>query len=145
MEGTKGEVIICQNIQRQNCLLRKKKKDEQTNSLVFLPQVPKLLQLLHTHSLARERSSTWNRVKTKSSRSNDFRQMGQFHYYLNLFLNTLYMNENECFHKQVMKELERVGLGYGTPCSALSTPELASALGPESLHPSVSRKGDRVL
>lgn len=55
------------------------------------------------------------------------------------------MNENECFHKQVMKELERVGLGYGTPCSALSTPELASALGPESLHPSVSRKGDRVL
>lgn len=71
--------------------------------------------------------------------------MGQFHYYLNLFLNMLYMNEDECFHKQVMKALERVGLGYSTPCSAPSTPELASALGPELLHPSVPRKGDRVL
>lgn len=117
MEGTKGEVIICQSIQRQK--ERKKSSDKQINSLVFLPRVPKLLQLPHTDSLAPEPSSTWNRVKTKLSRSNDFRQMGQFHYYLNLFLNTLYMNENECFHKQVMKELDRVGLGHSTPCSAL--------------------------
>lgn len=35
MEGTNGEVVVCQNIQRQNCLLREKKKG-QINSLVFL-------------------------------------------------------------------------------------------------------------
>lgn len=27
------------------------------------------------------------------------------------------MNENDCSHKQVMTELEQVGLGYNTPCS----------------------------
>lgn len=53
MEGTKGEVIICQNIQRQNCLLRKKKKDEQTNSLEFLHRfLNSYNSCTHTASLA---------------------------------------------------------------------------------------------
>lgn len=51
MEGTKGEVIICQNTETELLTQKEKKRtDKQINSIEFLPRVPKLLQLPHTQT-----------------------------------------------------------------------------------------------